>query len=232
MTKFRWHLVVLTILASLFLAGMILSLHALESAQAQATKKGAKKSPAPAEEGEFTRFGIYEKTAPRPGPAQPVATTWPLALKEGDRIALIGNTLMERAQDHGDFEALLHQQFPRHRLVIRNMAWSADTIDLQPRPANFADLEQHLFHEKIDVIVAAYGFNESFAGAAGLAAFKTKLAAFVAGLKAKAFNGKTGPRLVLVSPSANENVQGVAAADLNNARIKLYVEAMAARAKP
>lgn len=177
-------------------------------------------------DGEYTRYGIYAGTAPRPGAAKPMATPLPLELRKGERIALIGATLIEREQDHGLFEALLHQQHPEHQLVVRNLAWSADTIDLQPRPANFADLEQHLYHEKIDVLIAGYGFNESFAGEAGLPAFEQKLTAFVAGLKAKAFNGTSGPRIVLVSPVANENVKGVAAADMNNGRIERYVESM------
>lgn len=228
MSKSRYRYLLWTALAYMTVAGLCHVFYEPGPADAQTAKKGAKKPAVatPPEDGEFTRFGIYAKTAPRPGPATPVATQWPLELKPGDRIAFIGNTLMERAQDHGDFEALLHQQFPGHRLVIRNLAWSADTIDLQPRPANFADLEQHLFHEKIDVIIAAYGFNESFAGAAGQAAFKTKLAAFIGGLKTKAFNGKTAPRIVLVSPIANENVPGNAAADRNNANIKLYADAL------
>src|SRR5205823_4083185 len=111
----------------------------------------------------------------------------------------IGNTLFERAQLFGHVEALLHQRFPRHHLVVRNLSWSADTIDMAPRPANFADVEQHLTHERIDVILAAYGFNESFTGDAGIEAFRRKLGEFVAGLKTKAFNGRIAPRIVLVS---------------------------------
>ena len=121
---------------------------------------------------------------------------------------------------------MLQQRFPDRRLTVRNLAWSADEVGLQPRPQNFADVEQHLVHEKADVVFAAYGFNESFAGVAGLPAFKAKLTALVAGLKSKAFNGRSAPRVVLVSPAANENVSGVAAADLNNARIKLYADAV------
>src|SRR4029079_18844746 len=108
-----------------------------------------------------------------------------------DKIALIGNTLLERSQFFGHVEALLHQRFPRHQLVVRNLAWSADEIDLAPRPANFADVEQHLAHEKNEVILAAYGFNESFAGDAGLQGFRKKLTEFLSGLKTKAFNGRT-----------------------------------------
>lgn len=175
---------------------------------------------------DFTKYGIYAKTAPRAADAQPVVTKLPLQFQQGDRIALIGNTLWERAQFFGQFETLLHQRFPNHQLVVRNLAWSADEIDLQPRPANFADMEQHLTHEKVDVIFAAFGFNESFAGEEHVEAFKKKLSEFVQQLKTKAFNGESGPRLVLVSPSANENIDAVAAADRNNARIRVYAEAI------
>ncbi len=181
--------------------------------------------------GEFTKFGIYEKTATRPKSTTPVTTALPLKLNKGDRIAFIGNTLFEREQDHGYFEAMVQKRFPDQELRLRNLAWSADEVGIQPRPANFADTEQHLTHEKADVIFAAYGFNESFAGEAGLPQFKKQLTEYVAGLKSKAFNGKTGPRIVLVSPVANENIPGVPAADLNNARLELYTAAMREVAK-
>ena len=155
---------------------------------------------------------IFLKSAPRPEVCEPAPTSMPLLLEPGDRICLIGNTLLERAALFGDLPAVLHAGFPEHELVIRTLAWSADEVDLMPRPENFADLEQHLLYAKADVILAAYGFNESFAGEAGLPAFEERLAAFVAGLKAKAFNGEAAPRIVLLSPIPNENVAGVAAA--------------------
>lgn len=175
---------------------------------------------------DFAPFAIYEATAPKPEVTSPVTTSLPLHLNKGDRIALIGNTLFERSQAFGQFEALLQKQFPEHELVVRHLAWSADELDLQPRPANFASTDQHLLHEKTDVIFAAFGFNESFAGEAGIAKFRRTLSDYLKELKTKAFNGKSGPRIVLVSPIANENIDGVAAGDLNNARIKLYVAAM------
>jgi putative heme-binding domain-containing protein len=174
----------------------------------------------------LARYGIYGKTATRPAVCAPTDTALPLALNEGDRVALVGNTLLERLQEHGQFEAYLQKRFPDRRLTVRNLAWPADEITLQPRPENFADLEQHLTHERADVILAAFGFNESFAGEEGLLKFKKDLAAFLAGLKAKGFNGKTAPRVVLVSPVGNEDVPGVPAATLNGARLQLYVDAM------
>ena len=189
-------------------------------------KNGSTGKPEPALDPEFQQYGIYAKTAPVAGPAQAIATSLPLELKKGDRIALIGNTLLDRAQHFGHFEALLHLHFPKHELVVRNLAWSADTVDLRPRPANFANLDQHLTHEKVDVIIAAFGFNESFAGKDGLADFEKSLTTFLTSLKTKAYNGKSAPRVLLISPIANENVQAVNAADLNNERIQLYVDAM------
>lgn len=175
---------------------------------------------------EFTKFGIYANTALRAAQTKPVITELPLKLNKGDRIALIGNALFDRAQDHGWLEAMLQQRFPELELTVRNLAWSGDEVALQPRPANFADVEQHLAHEKIDVIFAAYGFNESFAGKSGLAEFKEKLAVHLETLKTKAFNGRSAARIILVSPTANANIKGVAAADMNNARLALYSEAM------
>lgn len=180
---------------------------------------------------ELAQYGIYEQSAPRPMAVAAATTALPLMLHPGDHVAFIGNTLFERAQLFGHFEALLQQRFPKHQLIVRNLSWSADEIGLAPRPANFADVEQHLKHERIDVIFAAFGFNESFAGDGGLADFRRKLAEFLAGLKTKAFNGNSGPRIVLVSPIANENVPGVAAADLNNERIQKYAAAMRAVAR-
>ncbi len=182
--------------------------------------------PAPLEDPEYQQYGIYANTAPRAAETAPVETALPLQLKQGSRIALIGNTLFDRMQFFGHFETLLQTSHPKHDLVVRNLAWSADTPDLQPRPTNFADQEQHLTHEKADVIFAAYGFNESFAGKAGIEQFKKALSSAIANLKSKSFNGKTGSQIVLVSPIANENVEGVPAADLNNTRIAQYTNAM------
>ncbi|MCA9246401.1 MAG: HEAT repeat domain-containing protein [Planctomycetales bacterium] len=187
--------------------------------------------PEPAKDPDLVQYGIYRRSASRAKATEPGETSLPLTLEQGARIAYIGNTLLERSQHFGYFEALLHAAFPDQQLRVRNLAWPADTSDLQPRPDNFADTEQHLAHEKIDVIFAAYGFNESFAGPAGLPGFRAALSKHLTSLRSKAFNGRGAPRIVLLSPIANENVAGVPAADLNNENIKLYVEAMRAVAE-
>ncbi len=190
---------------------------------ARNTKTG---KPEPVKDPQFEKYGIYENNAPRASEIGPIQTTLPLKVGPNSRIALIGNSLFDGAREFGHFESLLHQMFPQHQLIVRNLAWPADEVNLQPRPDNFADLEQHLTHEKVDIIFAAYGFNESFAGEAGLEEFRVNIAEFLNSLKTKSFNGSSAPQVVLFSPIANENVTGVAAGDLNNERIKLYSEVM------
>jgi azurin/glucose/arabinose dehydrogenase len=184
--------------------------------------------PKPADYPQFARFNLDEKSAPRPAAVEPVATALPLRLERGDRIVLVGNTLFERGDDHPHFEAMLHAGHPGLGLTVRTLAWSADEIDLAPRPKGFGDLHQHLAAQKADVIFAAYGFNESFGGTERLAEFRARLVKFLTQLKTSAYNGRSAPRIVLVSPIANENVPGIPAADLNNARLAAYARAMAA----
>ncbi|MBT7742312.1 MAG: hypothetical protein HN727_10965, partial [Opitutae bacterium] len=158
---------------------------------------------------EFGKYAMFGKTAKRPEPAEPVETTLPLDLDQGTRIGLVGNTLFDRMHEFGHLEALLQQAHPGKKLVVRNLSWAADEVDLQPRPANFANAEQHLTAMQADVLLAAFGFNESFAGKEGLPAFRERLTKYLEGVKAKAYNGKTSARVVLISPIANENVKGV-----------------------
>lgn len=136
----------------------------------------------------------------------------PLELKPGTRICLIGNSLFDRMRDDGQFEALLQQRFGKEKLVVRNLAWSADEVALRPRPDGFGDLNQHLTEHQADVILAAFGFNESFKGEKGVAEFETLLKAFLVELKSHHYNGKAAPQIVLVSPTAagktHENLNG------------------------
>jgi len=181
---------------------------------------------APPQDPQLEKYGIYFDEAPTAMITHPVATKLPLQLGQADRIAFIGNTLLDRAQLFGQFEARLQLAHPHQQLVIRNLAWSADEVDLQPRPANFATIEQHLARENINVIFAAFGYNESFAGLEAVDSFKARLARALLELKSKAYHKSGAPRIVLISPIANENTARVPAADLNNERLAAYTVAM------
>jgi len=111
-------------------------------------------------------------------PAVP-ASAARLELRQGDRVTIVGNTLAERMQYHGWFETLLHARFPEHKLVVRNLGWSADEINLRPRSKDFADHGHTLADHQPNVLIAMFGFNESFAGAAGVPQFEAELERFL-----------------------------------------------------
>ena len=182
---------------------------------------------APEQDPELARYYINLKTSPRAEKADPVATPLPLQLKKGDRIALIGNLLLDAERRYGHLETLLHQHHPDHQLSVRNLAWPADEIDLMPRPDNFGDLDQHLTYFKADVIIAAFGANESFGGQEGLPSFKKRLDQFLSHLKTQAYNGKSAAQIVLISPVANEGDAG----KRNNSNLYRYSNALAEAAK-
>jgi glucose/arabinose dehydrogenase len=164
--------------------------------------------------------------AARPAPAAAPAH---LELKKGDRIILIGNTLAERMQYYGHFETLLHSRFPELELVFRDLGWSADELTLRPRSAGFQNHGHTLFDEKPDVLIAAFGFNESFAGPKGLDKFKKDLENFIQESTTTKYNGQSPPTLVLLSPIAHEDLGNPHWPDgtKNNAHIALYTAAMA-----
>ncbi|MEY4132552.1 MAG: hypothetical protein RL592_610 [Verrucomicrobiota bacterium] len=179
-----------------------------------------------------------------------------LTLEKGDNIAFVGSGLADRQQHQGNFESLIHQAFPEHNLVVRNLGFSGDEVGVKPhRSDEVAGLDYFLnmkpgalttkvgktevtyhagAHFHANVIFAYWGFNESFAGPAGLDAFKANLDGWLKSTLAADY-GKGKVRVVLFSPIAHEDLKSphfdakIAAA--NNKNLELYVGAMAAVAK-
>ncbi|HWL09950.1 MAG TPA: PVC-type heme-binding CxxCH protein [Planctomicrobium sp.] len=168
----------------------------------------------------------------------------PLSLEQGDKIVIVGNTTAERLQYFNNFETRLHARFPEKQLVLRNLGFSGDTINVRLRSLDFPDHGHTLIDHQPNVIFAFFGFNESFAGPDGLPAFEKDLTTFLADLKQLKYpvqtysgglkiNDKTGevkvaPRIVLFSPIANEdlNDRNVPAGTRNNENLALYTAAM------
>jgi putative heme-binding domain-containing protein len=150
-----------------------------------------------------------------------------LPLEKGDRISIIGNTTADRMQHAGWLETLLQSRFPQHELVIRNLGFSADELTIRLRSANFGSPDQWLAMTKTTVVFAFFGYNESFAGEAGLPKFKSDLESFISKNVAQKY------RLVLFSPIAHENLKDPNLPDgvENNKRLELYTQAMAEVAK-
>ena len=82
---------------------------------------------------------------------------------------------------------------------------------------------------KADVIIAFFGYNESFKGADGLNSFKDELRDFVQHTKTQSYNGSHAPELALVSPIAFEDLSasiGTPNGQVENANLALYTAAM------
>ncbi|MCE9547857.1 MAG: HEAT repeat domain-containing protein, partial [Planctomycetia bacterium] len=152
-----------------------------------------------------------------------------LELHPGDHVVLIGSGLAERMQYFGNFETLLHERFPTHKLVVRNLAWSADEPYLRPRSGGFGSPDQHLARQQADVVLMFFGFNESFAGPAGLPKFEQDLGRLIDDMRKQKYNGKSAPRLALISPIAFEDLGDPNRPDgkTQNANLRLYTAAMA-----
>jgi putative membrane-bound dehydrogenase-like protein len=152
-----------------------------------------------------------------------------LELKPDDHICLVGNALGERLQHHNEWESRLHQRFPELRLTVRNLCFPGDEPFQRIRSENFGDPDSHLTHSQASVVIYFFGFNESFAGTAGLPEFSAQIARLVAETKAKDY-GKGTPRIVLVSPIAFENTGDPNLPDgvEHNTRLAAYSEALQA----
>jgi putative heme-binding domain-containing protein len=147
-----------------------------------------------------------------------------LKLEKGDHIAIIGNTLADRLQHYGHLEATLHYRFPEYNLVVRDLGFSGDTLTERPRSDNFGSPDEWLNKVKADVIFAFFGYNESYAGEAGLPQFRKDLEAFIDHTLSQKYNGESAPRLVLCSPIAFEDLKWPHLPDgkLQNANLELY----------
>jgi hypothetical protein len=145
----------------------------------------------------------------------------------GERVVFLGNTFAERMQHFPHFEMLITLRQPDDGITFRNLGWSGDEVALQPRPFGFGDLHTHLAEQRADVVFAAFGMNESFAGPAGVAAFRAELRRFLQELGSHSYNGRSPARLVLVSPIAHERVAAVPLdPTTRNRDLGVYTEAM------
>lgn len=177
-----------------------------------------------------------------------------LQLQKGDHVAIVGSGLADRQQHHGWLEALIHRAYPDLELTVRNLGFAADEVNVHPRSDEVPTTEQFLnmkpgtttlkvgntdvtYHWGADfhasVILAYWGFNESFKGEARLPDFKQALDEYLKKLQRSDF-GKGQPRVVLLSPIAHENLKdplnypdGAA----NNRNLAAYTAAMGEVAK-
>ncbi|WP_256007547.1 PVC-type heme-binding CxxCH protein [Pedobacter deserti] len=180
--------------------------------------------------------------------------TPPVGPDRQSHIVLVGNNLGSRMMNYGHFETELHLRYPDHQLFIRNMCDGGNTPGFRPHSSRnspwafpgaeqfqtelaadadsqgfFETEDQWLTRLKADVILAFFGYSESFDGPAGVENYRRELDAFVKHTLKQRYNGKTPPRLVLISPIAFQDLSSVM--DLpdgktQNANLVLYAAVM------
>ena len=177
-----------------------------------------------------------------------------LTLKKGAHIILIGNNLGSRMMNFGYFETELQLRYPDSLLYIRNMCDGGNTPGFRPhsgRPTPWAfpgaekfqtELatspgtegffeypDQWITKHKADIIIAFFGFDESFQGKAGLENYKAELDAFIKHTLQQRYNGVSAPQLVIVSPVAFEDLSkkfDLPNGKVENTNLALYTDAM------
>jgi glucose/arabinose dehydrogenase/mono/diheme cytochrome c family protein len=182
-----------------------------------------------------------------------------IELKKGDRIALVGAGMGSRMVHYGHFETELNLRFPSLNLTIRNLCDEGNTPGFRPHPGreqqaqyafpgakelinkklqatsgpkgHFESPDQWLTRLETDVVLAFFGFNSSFDGKRELERFKKELDAFLKHTLAQKYNGRSAPRLALISPTALQPMAGVTSGSRQNANLILYVEGMRQVAK-
>lgn len=157
-----------------------------------------------------------------------LALAWPAAALEfakEDRVCVVGSGLAVNLEQDGWLETLLQVRFPERQLSFRNLGQRGEILDLRLEDERLTHLDRWLTRLRPDVILAFYGTNESYGGAAGLAAFSQKLDTFLLHLLSKPYNGEQPPRIVLFSPL------GYAPKADFNPRLAPYVQAMSEAAR-
>lgn len=165
--------------------------------------------------------------------SQTVLADGVVALEKGDRVVWIGGAFAEREQYFGHIEAQIHATHPDLNITVRNQGFTGDEVRFRPRSLDFGAPDMHLTMARADVILACFGFSESFDGPNGIKTFEQELRDFVAHTKKQDYSGKGaaagGPRLVLISPTAHENLKNTNLPDgsKTNPNLELYSKSIA-----
>src|SRR5437879_6580282 len=123
---------------------------------------------------------------------------------EGDRVVLLGDSLIERDLSYGHIEYLLTTQFPERNVTFRNLGWSADTPAGTSRAGfdspekAFDRIKEQLQAFKPNVAFIGYGMSNSYDGEAGLPKFLAQMEKLMDSIQQIA--GEPKVRFVLLSP--------------------------------
>jgi lysophospholipase L1-like esterase len=171
------------------------------------------------------------RLASAPGLAQ---NTNAFEFRDGDRVVLVGDTLIEREQTYGFVEFVLTTHFPDRNVTFRNLGWSADTPEGQSRvgfdhskPPGFwfQQLTNAIAQLKPTVVFLGYGMANSFAGEAAVPRFVSQMERLMDALQQNA--GPEKLRFVLLSPIPHEKLPGALPDPAkHNVQLAAYTEAL------
>jgi lysophospholipase L1-like esterase len=128
--------------------------------------------------------------------------------KEGDRVVLLGNTVLEREQRYGTFEPLLQLALGETKVTVRNLAWSGDTVFgharsyFGPPSEGLQRLSVHLEMLKPTVVILCYGSEMAFERLGGLPEFLTGYRNLLDIIRSKS----PGVRIIIASPPPLETL--------------------------
>ena len=137
-------------------------------------------------------------------PSQPAT----FEFKDGDRLVLLGNTVFEREQRYGAFEPRLALALGETKVIVRNLAWSGDTVFgharsyFGPPEEGLQRLSGHLEMLKPTVVMLCYGSELAFERLGGLPDFLSGYRGLIELIRAKS----PGARVIIVSPPPLETL--------------------------
>jgi len=138
--------------------------------------------------------------------AKPEKTSF--EFKDGDRLVLIGNTVIEREQRYATFEPLLALALGELKVSVRNLAWSGDTVFgharsyFGPPEEGLQRLSAHLDLLKPSVVLLCYGSELAHERLGGLPDFLTGYRTLLELIRKHA----PGVRIIIVSPPPLETL--------------------------
>lgn len=137
-------------------------------------------------------------------PPQPAS----FEFKDGDRLVLLGNTVIEREQRYGAFEPRLALALGDLKVTVRNLAWSGDTVFgharsyFGPPEEGLQRLSGHLEMLKPTVVLLCYGSELAFERLGGLPDLLTGYRNLIQLIRAKS----PGVRIIIATPPPLETL--------------------------
>jgi lysophospholipase L1-like esterase len=128
--------------------------------------------------------------------------------KDGDRLVLLGSTVLEREHDYGSFEPRLDLALGEEKVTVRNLAWSGDTVFgharsyFGPPEEGLQRLSGHLEMIKPTVVLLCYGSELAFERLGGLPEFLTGYRNLIELIRAKC----PGVRIIIATPPPLETL--------------------------